>query len=246
MILFPAIDLLDKKVVRLLQGRYDQVTEYSQDPMKMAEHWKSQGATWLHLVDLNGAKTGTMANIQIIEEIIKKIGISVQVGGGVRSLEIIQELLDKGVGRVVLATKALEDPTFLEQILKKWPDKIMVSLDCVKQQVMKDGWLVSSDFTADRFLKYLEESGLKYLVYTDVGNDGTLVGVNWEMVKWMLNDTEHLNIIVAGGVANIEDIKGLAQLSLLHQGRLFGAITGKAIYEGKLDFKKALEAITYA
>jgi len=243
MILFPAIDLLNKKVVRLLQGRYDQVTEYSNDPMKMAEHWKSQGARWLHIVDLDGAKTGQMANIEIIEEIVKKIGISVQVGGGIRSLETIQELLDKGVHRVVLGTKALEDTDFLEQILKKWPERIIVSLDCINNEVMKDGWLVSSGFKAERFLKFLERCGLKYLIYTDVGNDGTLIGVNWEMVKKILNDTQNMNIIVAGGVAHIEDVKGLFELSREYNGRLFGAITGKAIYEDKLDFKEAMKIL---
>jgi len=240
MIIFPAIDIKDGKVVRLVQGQFDRVTEYSTDPFNMAEHWKKEGATWLHIVDLDGARTGQMANIAIIKNIAKNIGIPVQVGGGVRSLEVIKDLVENNIARVILGTKAFEDQEFLKTALKNWPDKIVVSLDCNNEYVMKNGWVANSKVLVWDFIEVLKKDGLKYLVYTDVTRDGMLTGPNTFMLKQILANVDDIKIIASGGVAGMEDIKHLVKLEKEFPGRLLGVITGKAIYEGALNLKEAL------
>jgi phosphoribosylformimino-5-aminoimidazole carboxamide ribotide isomerase len=240
MIIFPAIDIKEGKVVRLVQGQFDRVTEYSQDPVKVAEHWKAQGAQWLHVVDLDGARTGQMTNAVIIKKIASTVGIPIQVGGGVRSLEIIKDLFENNVARVILGTKAFEDQEFLKTALKTWPENIVVSLDCSNEYVMKNGWVVASDVLVWDFIEILKKFGLKYLVYTDVSRDGMLSGPNSFMLRQILASVEGIKLIASGGVSSIEDIKNLCRINKEFNGRLFGVITGKAIYEGKLNLKEAI------
>ena len=247
MILFPAIDIKEGKVVRLLQGRFDHVTEYDKDPLKVAKHWKSQGAEWLHIVDLDGARTGKMDNIAIINRITREIGIPVQVGGGVRSLRTLNDLIElNGVSRVVLGTKALEDQDFLGEVLKKWPKKVAVSLDCINDDITKDGWVKNLGISFLDFIQYQQGRGLEYLIYTDVVRDGMLVGPNFNNLRRILEAISDspgiMHVIASGGIGNIKHIEALHNMSRQYQGRgrLIGAITGKAIYEDRLDFKEAL------
>ncbi len=242
MILLPAIDIKEGKVVRLLQGRFDLVTEYSRDPVQMAMHWKSKGAQWVHVVDLDGAKTGQMANFEIIKTIISTIGIPVQVGGGVRTMEGIQSLMDAGAARVVLGTIAFEDEKLLKAALSKFSEKIAVSLDCVDDDIMKNGWVKSANVSIADFSWRLKSLGLKHLIYTDIAKDGMLSNPNWNMLRYLLSNISGISLIVSGGVSSLEDVVTLSQMSEDEnfKGKLFGAITGKAIYEGKIDFEKAV------
>ncbi len=237
MIIFPAIDIKNGHVVRLVQGKFDQVTEYSKDPMMIAQQWKRMGATWIHVVDLDGAKTGQMQNIQTILDIAKNVNIPLQVGGGIRRKEDIVRLIEGNIGRIVLGTKVIEDRPFLENVLKLWPKKIAVSLDCSNGFVAQRGWTQTSNIKAVDLVKDLEKMGLNFLIYTDIARDGMLTGPNIEELKKILTATK-IPVIASGGVSNLEDIKKL--LALKSQG-LIGAITGKAIYEGKLNLDEAIK-----
>lgn len=242
MILFPAIDIKNGQVVRLVQGKFDAVTEYSKDPMAMALHWKAQGAQWLHIIDLDGAQTGSMKNIDTIKSIAKNIGIPVQVGGGIRSKEIIADLMANQVSRVVLGTKAVEDEDFVVDVLNSFgQEKIAVSSDCINDLVTKNGWAKTENVNYLGFIEHLKNDGLKYLIYTDVARDGMLTGPNFSQLKKILTHVSDINIIASGGVSNIEDIIKLKNMSNDFKGRLYGVITGKAIYENKLNFKDALK-----
>ena len=237
MILFPAIDIKDGKVVRLLQGKFDQLTEYSADPLSMARHWKKLGAEWLHLVDLDGAQSGEMKNISVIKQIVEAVGIPVEVGGGIRYQEIVDALLSGGIQRIVLGTKVIEDREFLKHNLKKAKSRLAVSVDCSKGFVSGRGWTETSKLKAIDFVKELENLGVETIIYTDISRDGTLKGPNFDGIKEILN-TVKINVIASGGISCLDDVKRLIELK---SKNLLGAITGKAIYEGKLDFKKAVE-----
>ncbi len=242
MIIFPAIDIKEGKVVRLLQGKFDEVTQYGEDPVDMARHWESKGAQWLHLVDLDGAQTGEIRNLDVIVNIAKTVNIPVQMGGGIRTKEDIEKLINGGVSRVILGTKIVEDRNFLKEILDIWKEKIAVSLDCHNGMVAQRGWTSTSNLKATEFAKELQGLGLTCLIYTDIARDGMLSGPNFESLKELL-ETVQIPIIASGGVANLEDIK---KLSSLESDGLIGAITGKAIYEGKLDLEEALQLLNNA
>jgi len=236
MIIFPAIDIKDKKVVRLSQGRFDEVTAYADDPIQMAQQWVQMGAQWLHIIDLDGAQSGKMQNVDMITTIAQKIPIPIQTGGGIRTKEDIQRLLNAGVKRVILGTKVIEDKGFLKKIIELFPDNIAVSLDCQKGKITQQGWTVVRDIRAIDFAKELEGMGLKYLVHTDISRDGMLSGPNLGSLEELLNNLS-IPLIASGGIKNIDDIKKL--LALQSKG-LMGAITGKALYEGTLDLKEAI------
>ncbi|MGE0267237.1 MAG: 1-(5-phosphoribosyl)-5-[(5-phosphoribosylamino)methylideneamino]imidazole-4-carboxamide isomerase [Candidatus Omnitrophota bacterium] len=236
MIIFPAIDIQDGKVVRLIQGKFDRVTEYSHDPISIAKQWESQGAEWLHVVDLDGAKTGQIKNKDIILQVARSVKIPVQMGGGIRTKEDVAFLIEGGIARVVLGTKVIEDTTFLLDILGNWNEKIAVSLDCSGGYVAQQGWTKTSNIKATDLAKELELLGLKCLIYTDIARDGMLSGPNYEGLKALLEATR-IPVIASGGIADLDDIK---RLKSLESRGVIGAITGKAIYEGKLDLKKAL------
>ncbi len=236
MILIPAIDIKDGKVVRLFQGKFSEVTQYVDDPLSMARKWEDLGAKWLHLVDLDGAKDGVMFNQEIIKKIAQTVKIPVEVGGGIRSQQTIDELIKANVARVILGTRAIEDRTFLKRVLGLYGEKICVSLDCNDGMVAQRGWVSTTNVKATDLALELEALGVQWMVYTDIAKDGTLAGPNFEQLETMLNTLKKTKLIASGGIGTIDDVRKLAAMK-----GVAGAITGKAIYEGKLDFKEALK-----
>ena len=229
MILLPAIDLLDGKCVRLKQGDYNQSTRYNEDPIAVARQWEKHGAKILHIVDLDGAKEGSQRNLPVIEKILQKVHIPIQLGGGIRRISTVKTLIDLGVSRVILGTAALEDPEFLEQALKEYGEKIAVSIDTNKGCVALRGWLDVSEVKGIDFAKSLEGKGLKTLIYTDIQKDGMMQGPNFEVYR-ELKEKTGLKIIASGGVSTVEDLKRLQSMDL------YGAIVGRALYENPEPF----------
>ncbi|MCP8616115.1 1-(5-phosphoribosyl)-5-[(5-phosphoribosylamino)methylideneamino]imidazole-4-carboxamide isomerase [Salirhabdus salicampi] len=235
MIIFPAIDIRDGKAVRLVQGKYDQQDTYG-DPVEMARKWVEKGATFLHIVDLDGALVGESKNLTAIKEIASTVDVPVQVGGGVRSIEKIEALLESGVSRVILGTSAILDDVFLKEAVSTFGEKIVVSIDAKKGYVATDGWTKTTDRKALTFGKELEALGVKTIVYTDIAKDGMLAGPNFEELQTM-NDHLNIDVIASGGISTIEDIK------TLHQLHLYGAIVGKALYTGKVELEEILKEV---
>lgn len=229
MILFPAIDILQGKCVRLRQGNYDLQSVYHEDPVIVAKQWQKNGAKALHIVDLNGAKEGSLKNLPVIEKIIQDTGLPIQIGGGVRNMKTLETLLHLGVQRVILGTAALEDPEFLEAAIQTYGEGVAVSIDTNKGFVALEGWLKISKVKGLDFARILEEKGLKTLVYTDILKDGMLQGPNFSMYRELIKNT-NLNIIASGGVSSPEDVKRLGELGL------YGAIVGRALYEDPEPF----------
>jgi phosphoribosylformimino-5-aminoimidazole carboxamide ribotide isomerase len=242
LIIYPAIDLMDGKVVRLKQGQFDKKTDYSDDPLAVAQHWKSQKAQWLHIVDLDGAKTGDMKNIDVVKKIAKNVNISIQVGGGVRSVERIKELIDNGIKRVVLGTKAIGDDNLMKEVVKKYLDSIAVSVDCSQGLVTQRGWVETTKIMGTDFAKQMEFQGIKCLIYTDIHKDGMLQGPNLAAIKEILKAV-NIDVIASGGISGTHDIIELCRLKEQHSN-LLGAITGKAIYELQyFDVKAAIDTV---
>ena len=236
MILIPAIDIKGGKVVRLFQGKFDQQTDYGPYPVMTAQVWESKKAQWLHIVDLDGAKSGVMANKAEIIHIAQTVKIPIEVGGGIRDEQTVEELIKAGISRVILGSKAVEDHKFLKNMLALYGEKICVSLDCSNGFVARHGWVSTTDIKAVDLVPELEALGLQWMVYTDIARDGTLEGPNFEQLQTMLNTVTKINIIASGGIATIADVRKLAAMK-----GVAAAITGKAIYEGKLDFKEAVK-----
>ncbi len=237
MIIIPAIDLKDGNVVRLYQGKLDASNVYSRNPVTVARHWQKQGAELIHIVDLNGAFTGTAANLHLVKEIIKTVETPIQFGGGVRSRKIINELLDAGVSRVVLGTKAAEDCDFLKAVFEEFQYRIIVSIDAKKGKVLTDGWLNSNcDLKAVDFACQLKEIGFSELIYTDTLKDGTLNGPNFAGLKEILQGSG-MKVVASGGVSSLDDI---ARLNSLESKGVQGVIIGKALYEEKFSLKEAI------
>lgn len=233
MILFPAIDIRDGKCVRLIQGDYDQEIIYNDSPTAMALEWEKQGADYIHVVDLDGAKTGNSLNREAIQAIAKNVSIPVQVGGGIRTMEIIDAHIASGVSRVIIGTAAIQDKPFLKQAVEKYGDKIAVSIDARKGFVATDGWTETSDVLAVDLLKELEVIGVKTVIYTDILKDGMMQGPNFNELE-MMDNASSIDIVASGGVSTEEDIIQLRKLDL------YGAIIGKALYEGKISLEKIL------
>ncbi|MFH1360139.1 MAG: 1-(5-phosphoribosyl)-5-[(5-phosphoribosylamino)methylideneamino]imidazole-4-carboxamide isomerase [Candidatus Omnitrophota bacterium] len=234
--IIPAIDLKEGKVVRLSQGKFDEMTIYSSDPVKTAKQWEKSGAKILHVVDLDGAEKGQMQNFGLIAQIAKGINIPIEVGGGIRTEEDIRRLLGNNVARVILGTKIIEDKEFLANIISKWGEKIVVSLDCSRGIVAKKGWTSLSNLKATDFAKELQNLGLSTLIYTDISRDGTLIGPNIKGIQEMLSAVS-IQIIASGGISKLEDIKKLLELKSYN---LEGVIVGKALYEHCFKLKDAL------
>lgn len=234
MILFPAIDIKDGKCVRLTQGDYNQQKIYSDSPLNVARQWEKQGADFIHIVDLDGAKSGISANQSLIEEIASISPIPVQVGGGIRSLETIKRYVEAGVERVIIGTAAIADRPFLKEAVKLYRDRIAVSLDARNEFVATNGWTETSTIRAIDLVKELEEIGVETIVYTDILKDGMLQGPNLEELEAM-NQATNLNVIASGGVTTKEDIQQLRNL------QLYGAIIGKALYDGTLSFEEIVK-----
>ncbi|MBE5762767.1 MAG: 1-(5-phosphoribosyl)-5-[(5-phosphoribosylamino)methylideneamino]imidazole-4-carboxamide isomerase [Clostridiales bacterium] len=232
--IFPAIDLFDKKAVRLFKGDYNQMTVYSENPLDVAKTFKALGATQIHLVDLEGAKDGTTPNIEVIKAIKKETGLFCEVGGGIRSLETIKTYIDAGIDRVILGTAAVENRSFLLDAIAKYGEKIAVGVDIKDGYVAVKGWVEKSQETALDFCKLLDDIKVRTIICTDISKDGAMKGPNLEMYR-NLDKLFKFDIIASGGVSNIEDIIALNSLNL------YGAIVGKAYYVGAIDLKKAIE-----
>ncbi len=235
MIIFPAIDILDGQCVRLIQGDYNQESVYSNSPVDMAKQWEEKGAEFIHIVDLDGAKSGNSTNKDIIQKIAQTVNIPVQVGGGIRSLEIIDAHTNNGVNRVIIGTAAIQDPEFLKAAVEKYGDKIVVSLDARNGFIATDGWTDTSEVKALDLVKDLEKIGVKTIVYTDIAKDGMLQGPNLDEQQ-VINEATTIDVIASGGVTTKEDVENLQALNM------YGAIIGKALYDGKLEFESVVEA----
>ena len=235
MLIFPAIDLYDGKAVRLYKGDYAQMTVYSENPPEIAEAFCQQGAGCLHLVDLEGAKTGETPNIETIRRIRASASLFTEVGGGVRSMTVIERYLEAGIDRVILGTAAVTDPAFLREAVGTYKEKIAVGVDIKDGKVAIRGWLEKSEQDAFDFCAQLEEIGVQTIICTDISKDGAMQGTN-RALYGELSKTFRLNIVASGGVSSIDDIKALRALDL------YGAIIGKAYYTGAIDLRKALEA----
>ncbi len=237
--IFPAIDIMGGKVVRLQQGQFDKATDYSDDPLVIAKKWKSFGAQWVHIVDLDGAKTGEMKNIDVIKKIAKEVGLDVQVGGGIRTLEKANELLEeKGIKRIVLGTSAVSDEKLLSALIAKWQDRVAVSIDCTEGLATLKGWVETSNVRGTDLAKKLEQQGVKWIIYTDISTDGMMKGPSFGGIEEMLN-TIKINVIASGGISNENDIRRLCELKDRY-AHFVGAITGKAIYDKVLGLQSAL------
>lgn len=235
MLIIPAIDLKDGCVVRFVQGAYDKKI-YSRSPLKVAKHWVKQGAKILHIVDLDGAFTGRPKNLKIAEEIAKGVSVPVQFGGGVRKIALIKDLLNAGMYRVVLGTKAVEDEVFLRKAFRDFKDKVIVSIDAKCEQVLIKGWKLSKKcIDVMTFARFLKEAGFKQVIYTDTLKDGTLTGPNIKGIKLLLKETG-LNLIASGGISTLDDI---CRLKKLEKQGLTGIIVGKALYEGRFTLSQA-------
>lgn len=232
MIIFPAIDLKDGKVVRLHQGDYDQMTIYSQDPLAVAKSFKEAGATHLHVVDLDGARGGTPENFKMVEGLIRASGLEVQVGGGIRSRERIETYLNLGAKRVILGTAAVTDPEFLKAMVALFGDAIAVGVDVKDGLAAINGWEETTSINGVEFCKSLAELGVKTVIYTDIAKDGGLQGTNLDAYR-ELSHIKGLNVIASGGISFEEEIVALKDM-------VYGAILGKALYSGMLDLNRCV------
>jgi len=238
MFIIPAIDLKDGKCVRLKQGKKELVTIYSNDPVEVAKKWVLEGATLIHIVDLDGAFSGTQKNIEIIHSIRNTVDAVLQVGGGIRSMDRIKLLLEYiGIDRVILGTSAVENPTFVMQAADKYPDKILIGIDARDGKIAVKGWQKVTEIDALKFAKNVQEMGIAGIIYTDITRDGMLTGPNYNAIEKMVN-TLKIDVIASGGVCCIEDIKRLKKIK-----KLWGIIIGKALYSNVLNLKEAMVII---
>ena len=233
MIILPAIDMMGGLPVRLYQGAYESAAQVADDVLKTALSFEKAGAEWIHMVDLDGAKTGKKENAQKIVEVSGNVSIPIEVGGGIRTMEDIEWYLDHGVARVILGTAAIENKALLQEAVEKYGKRIAVGIDCKNGIPCARGLLTSSTCNYVDFAKELEKTGVSTIIVTDIARDGTLQGPNLEMLK-TLQENVSMNIIASGGVADLSHIEALAQMNL------YGAITGKAVYSGTLDLKQAI------
>lgn len=235
MFIIPAIDLKDGLCVRLKQGRKDAVTVYSRDPAMTARKWELSGAKVLHVVDLDGAFTGSQKNFERIAEIRKAVKMMIEVGGGIRSTATVDRLVSAGVDRVIIGTSAIEDPAFVLEACDRFPGRILIGIDARDGKVATRGWEETSAIGATELARRVETVGVAGIIYTDISRDGMLTGPNIPALEEMVR-TVRIPVIASGGIASIEDIRNLLKIP-----DLWGAITGKAIYEGTLDLKEAIK-----
>ena len=237
MIIFPAIDIRGGKCVRLLKGDFAKETVFSDKPEEMAKKWQAQGAQFLHLVDLDGALAGKPQNLATVEKILAAVDIPVELGGGIRTLESIDEVLALGVRRVILGSVAVRDPELVKTACAKYGDRIVVGIDAKDGIVAVDGWGVSGDVDATALAKEMKKAGVKTIIYTDISRDGTLSGVNVEATAKLARESG-VAIVASGGVKSIADIEALKPYE---KDGIEGVIVGKSIYMGTLDLAKAIE-----
>lgn len=234
MIIYPAIDLYDKKAVRLYKGDYNEMTVYSENPCEIAEAFYSAGARYMHVVDLEGAKTGETPNIDVIKKLAAIPDMFIEVGGGIRSLEVAKRYVEAGVDRIILGTAALKDRAFLLAAIELFGDKVAVGVDIKDSYVAVKGWIEKSEVLAMDFLGELDSIGVKTVICTDISKDGAMMGTNLELYR-TISEKFGMQIIASGGVSSIEDVKRLREMDL------YGAIVGKAYYTGAISLTEALE-----
>lgn len=234
--LFPAIDLIGGKAVRLVKGDYNQMTVYSDNPAGVAEGFMRAGAECLHLVDLEGARDGNTPNLGTVKEIIRKTDLFVEIGGGIRNEETVRTYLDAGAGRVILGTAALRDPEFLDRMLDRYQEKIAVGVDFRDGRVAVKGWLELSDISCFDFCETLQKKGVKTVICTDISKDGLLGGTNIDLYREMVRKFS-MDLTASGGVSSLDDIRKLRDMGI------YGAILGKALYTGMLDLKEAVALV---
>ncbi|MBU1862571.1 MAG: 1-(5-phosphoribosyl)-5-[(5-phosphoribosylamino)methylideneamino]imidazole-4-carboxamide isomerase [Candidatus Omnitrophica bacterium] len=240
MILIPAIDIRNGNVVRLHQGNYEKETVYSSDPVAMAQQWVDEGAKMLHVVDLDGAREGLPYNIKAIENITRAVSIPIELGGGLRTVKSVRTVLDDGVRRAVIGTKAL-DETLIKRLIEEFgSEQIVVGIDVVHGTVKTDGWLQSSGLSIEAVCDRIINCGVLHVIFTDIVRDGTLKGPNIESLKRVLSFKE-LKVVASGGIGSLDDIRTIVSL---RAPNLFGIIIGKALYEGKISLRDACNMIT--
>jgi len=234
MLIYPAIDLYEGKAVRLYKGNYSEMTVYSDDPLSIAMDFERCGCTHVHMVDLEGAKLGTTPNFEVVASVKKNTGLFVEIGGGIRTMEVIDKYISAGIDRVILGTAAVTDEGFVEKAVSEYGEKIAVGIDIKDGFVAIKGWTEKSQYTAFDFCEKMQSIGVKTLICTDISKDGAMQGTNHELYK-ELSERFSMQIIASGGVSSIEDIKKL------RERELYGAIIGKAYYMGAIDLRKAVE-----
>ena len=242
MILFPAIDLKNGECVRLIQGDMEQATVFNADPAAQARAFETQGFGYLHVVDLDGAFAGVPVNARAVERILSVTGMKVQLGGGVRDLRTVASWLDKGVARVIIGTAALKDPDFVREAARLYPGRVAVGIDAREGRVAVEGWARQSDVSALDLGRIFEDSGVAAIVYTDIARDGVLQGLNIAQTV-ALAQALSIPVIASGGLASIEDVKRLLQPDC---AKLAGAISGRALYDGRLDAAEVLALLKVA
>lgn len=236
--LYPAIDMKNGKCVRLTQGLFDKVKVYGDSPADMAKLWTSQGATFLHLVDLDGALAGHSVNESAIRAVVRQVNVPVELGGGLRSIEAVKNMLDLGVSRCIIGTKAAKRPEFIRELIEEFgPERIVAGVDAKDGMVAVDGWERTSEMTAVELCMKMKEYGVQHIVYTDISRDGMLNGPNVAYTK-MLTEKTGLDVIASGGVSCMAD------LDMLYENGISGVIIGKALYENKIQLTEALRKYT--
>lgn len=234
--IFPAIDLIGGKAVRLYKGDYDRKTVYSDNPLGVAMGFREAGAEYLHLVDLDGAKSGMAENLALISDIIQKSGLRVEVGGGIRTEETIAQYVEIGVLRVILGTVAVTNRPFLEEMLARYGEKIAVGVDIKDGMVATHGWVNTSDMDCFTFMEDLQKMGVKTVICTDISRDGAMAGTNLDLYRKLL-DRFSIDIVASGGVSSMADVKALREMDI------YGAILGKALYVGGIDLAEAIRSV---
>ena len=235
MIILPAIDLIEGKAVRLLKGDYAKKTVYNDDPVSVAADFAACGAEWIHIVDLEGAKSGMAPNMDTIKDIIASCGLKAEVGGGIRNMKTVEAYAMAGVSRVVLGTAAVNDPEFLKEAVIHFGPLISVGVDIKEGYVAIKGWTEKSSYTAMDFCKKMQDTGVKTLICTDISKDGAMKGTNRELYRQLSKELS-VDIVASGGVSSLEDVKALKETGI------YGAIIGKAYYTGAIDLREALKA----
>lgn len=233
MIIFPAIDIYEGKVVRLLKGDYSKMTVYSENVAEKAREIEAEGGEWVHLVDLEGAREGTALNFRYVEEICKKTKLKVEIGGGIRTDETVEKYINAGVSRIILGTKAATDRDFLKKMMDKFGEKIAVGIDAKEERVAVKGWEEVLDKNIFDFIAELKETGIKNIIVTDIAKDGAMSGINAGLYEKLIKLTA-MDITASGGVTSLSDIIRLKEIGV------YGAILGRAMYTGNIDLREAL------
>ncbi len=234
MIIFPAIDLYDQKAVRLFKGDYNQMTIYSENPIEIARDFEANGATHIHMVDLEGAKSGETPNLNRVTEVVRNTDLFVEIGGGIRTMEVIDKYIEVGVDRVILGTAAVKNEKLVKSACEKYGEKIAVGVDIKDGFVAIKGWTEKSEYDCFEFCEKMQGLGVKTLICTDISKDGAMQGTNHGLYQ-ELSEKFDIRIVASGGVSSIEDVKKLRRLDL------YGAIIGKAYYTGAISLKEAIE-----